>query len=352
MNRNRRRSTLKMVAERAGVGTASVSRVLADHPDVSEAMRERVLRAAADVGYQVDLVARALRSGDSRTVGIMIGDLLNPFLAAIVSGACDQLRSNGYAVLLATSNGTPGEDLKAIESLVQHRVSGLILSVSDERPPALTSLVKSIESPVVQLDRDLSAPGLRSVWADHEGGMRLVAEHLVGLGHRRIGLIVGSEGSRPTRERVVGLRTAIADMLGDGGGGEVLVRYGDMSEEWGYEASHAWFSEIDRPTAFVCGGNQITVGFLKALSASGLSLPRDTSLVACDDIPVTQLYRPGITVVARDAFAMGAAAAGLLIDNAEGPQKVVLPTSLIVRGSTQQVEGSQIRRATVLDAPL
>lgn len=332
MTSSRRRSTLKMVAERAGVGTASVSRVLADHPDVSDDMRERVLRAAADVGYQVDLVARALRSGDSKTVGIMIGDLLNPFLAAIVSGASDQLRSHGYAVLLATSDGTPDEDLKAIQSLVQHRVSGLIISVSDERPDALTSLVQSIDAPVVQLDRELKVQGLRSVWADHAGGMRLVAEHLVAQGHRRIGLIVGSEGSRPTRERVQGLRTAVSSLAGDGG--EVLVRYGDMSESWGYRVSSAWLSEDDRPTAFVCGGNQITVGFLKALTARGLSLPDDASLVACDDVSVTQLFRPGITVVARDALAMGSAAAGLLIDKAE-PQEIVLPTNLIVRGSTR-----------------
>lgn len=334
MKSSRRRSTLKMVAERAGVGTASVSRVLADHPDVSDDMRERVLRAAADVGYQVDLVARALRSGDSKTVGIMIGDLLNPFLAAIVSGASDQLRSNGYAVLLATSNATPDEDLKAIQSLLQHRVSGLILSVADERPSALTSLVKSIDAPVVQLDRDLKVQGLGSVWADHAGGMQLVAEHLVAQGHRRIGLIVGSEGARPTRERVDGLRTGIKNLVGDGG--EVLVRNGDMSEKWGYDASRTWLLEDQRPTAFVCGGNQITVGFLKALAALDLSLPQDTSLVACDDVSVTQLFRPGITVVARDAFAMGAAAAGLLIDKGE-PQKILLPTNLIVRGSTGPV---------------
>ncbi|WP_299450025.1 LacI family DNA-binding transcriptional regulator [uncultured Serinicoccus sp.] len=332
MNRSGRRSTLKMVAEKAGVGTTSVSRVLADHPDVSEEMRQRVLRAAEEVGYQVDLVARALRSGDSRTVGIMIGDLLNPFLAAIVSGASDHLRSNGYAVLLATSDGTPDEDLTAIRSLMQHRVSGLIVSVSDERPPALTSLLTSVDAPVVQLDRDLEVPGLGSVWADHAGGMQQVADHLVSQGHRRIGLIVGSEGSRPTRERVEGLRHGLRRLLG--GSGEVLVRYGDMSEAWGYEASHSWLADDDRPTAFVCGGNQITVGFLRALSDVGLSMPDDVSLVACDDVSITQLFRPGITVVARDALAMGTAAAGMLVDKA-GSRKVVLPTHLIVRGSTR-----------------
>ena len=334
MNRGRPRSTLKMVAEKAGVGTTSVSRVLSDHPDVSEEMRQRVLRAAADVGYQVDLVARALRSGESRTVGIMIGDLLNPFLAAIVSGASDHLKDNGYAVLLATSDGTPDEDLKAIRSLMQHRVSGLIVSVSDERPPPLVSLLTSVDTPVVQLDRDLEVPGLSSVWADHATGMEQVAEHLASQGHRKIGLIVGSEGSRPTRERVDGLRRGMRALVGDEGG--VLVRYGDMSEAWGYEASHSWLSEEDRPTAFVCGGNQITVGFLRALSALGLSLPDDTSLVACDDVAVTQLFRPGITVVARDALAMGTAAARLLIQKEE-TTRVILPTHLIVRESTRSL---------------
>ena len=330
-----------MVAERAGVGTTSVSRVFSEHSDVSQKMRETVLQAALEVGYETDLLARALRNGRSRTIGIVVGDLLNPFLAEIVAGVSERLREAGYAVLLASSLNDVERDVESVRVLLQRRVDGLILALADERNAELHALIQNAELPVVLLDRELPIEGVSAVIADHRTGIENVVSHLVGRGHTSIGAILGSTRTRPSRERKIGFEDAVKDKGLDSDRQRIHV--GELTEVYGYKATKSILSEPFPPTALVCGGNQIATGALRAIDDLGLSIPSSVSIIACDDVPLTRLYRPHITVLARDAYAMGEAAASMLLASLtstevpDEPRCTTVPTQLIIRDSVGTV---------------
>lgn len=328
--------TIRMVAERAGVGVASVSRVLSGHPDVSPRMKEVVLRAVRECGYEIDLLARALRRGQTLSVGIVVADIRNPFLANIISGAEEQLRGAGYSVVLANSHGEWARDLESIRSLLQRRVDGLILSVSDETTDGMVPLLSRLLSGTVLLDREIDGVEASAVLTDHRPGMRSVVDHLVSLGHRRIALVLGPMAVRPTRERRLGYLEAV-----ESHGLEVadeLICSGSFSTDFGYHQSLRLLQSPRPPTAVVAGSNQLLVGVLRALRELAVDVPSQVSVVGCDDSPLAQLHRPSITVLCRDDRLMGQTAAARLVENigrenAEA-EVVTLGTELVVREST------------------
>ncbi len=334
------KSHMKDVAAHAGVALSSVSRVLNNHPDVSDHMRKRVLAAVAELGYEPDLLASSLRRGSTHTVGFLVTDIANPLFADIAKGAERHLQQAGYSLVLMNSEGDPLRDERGVRLLAQRRVDGLILSVSDETSGELGRTLRALETPVVFLDREMDAvAGAGAVLSDHAFGMQQAAEHLLALGHRRIALLVGPLCIRPDRERLRGFRAAhrrrrlavVKDLVFVGPA---------LSAQFGEETVERFltFAPDEQPTAVIAGGNLVLVGVLRALQRHKVRVGRDVSLVSCDDVPLADLYNPPITVVVRDTVEMGAAAARLILDRlSEGgtePEKVVLPTRLLVRGST------------------
>lgn len=328
--------TIKMVAERAGVGVASVSRVLSGHPDVSSRMKDVVLRAARECGYEIDLLARALRQGQSLSVGIVVADILNPFLANIISGAEEQLRKSGYSVLLANSHGESARDVESVRSLLQRRVDGMILSVSDETAEGMAPLLSRLLPGTVLLDREIDGVEASAVVTDHRLGMRSVVDHLTSLGHRRIALVLGQMTVRPSRERKIGYVDAMESR-----GIEVaedLIRSGSFSTDFGYQETVDLLRSLRPPTAVVAGGNQLLTGVLRAVRELDVDVPTQLSVVGCDDFDLAQLHHPPITVLCRDAHLMGRTAAAQLVEDIAReipePQLVTLGTDLTVREST------------------
>lgn len=331
---------MKDVAARAGVALSSVSRVLNNHPDVSDEMRVRVLEAVAELGYEPDLLASGLRRGATRTIGFLVTDIANPLFADIAKGAERHLQRAGYSLVLMNSEGDPLRDERGVRLLAQRRVDGLILSVSDETSGELARTLRALDPPVVFLDREMQAvAGAGAVLADHAPGMQEAVQHLLDLGHRRIALLVGPLSIRPDRERLRGFREA--HRRRKLAAPKDLVFVGPaLSAQFGEETAERLLAlrPDRRPTAIIAGGNLVLVGVLRVLQRHGVRVARDVSLVSCDDVPLTQLYDPPITVVARDTVEMGAAAARLILDRlGEGettPETVVLPTRLVVRAST------------------
>ena len=197
---------MRQVAERAGVAMSSVSRVLSGHPDVSPAMSEKVMRAVEELDYQPDILAQSLRRQETLSVGFVVGDISNPLIAEIATGVESTLHTNGYSLLLTNSLGDPLLEAAHIALLSQRRVDGLVISVLDETHPALLAKLRDLEIPVVVLDRNLPAEiPVSRVLSDHRGGMKAAGLHLLGLGHRLIGLISGA-AVRPALERRAGWR--------------------------------------------------------------------------------------------------------------------------------------------------
>jgi LacI family transcriptional regulator len=313
---------------------SSVSRVLSEHPDVSVAMRERVLAAVAELGYRPDLLAQGLRRGATHTVGFLVGDISNPLLAEIVKGAEGRLREEGYSLLLSSSERNATLEAEYVQLFSQRRVDGLILSLASETEPATLQALSELEAPYVLLDREIAGDEHASlVFADHRSGMRDAVGHLLELGHREIGLIAGV-ALRPTRERIAGAREAYAAHGVESG---LQIVTGDLTSENGERGSRDLLDGAVPPTALVAGGNQILIGVLRTLQERGLRFPTDVSLVTCDDTEITTVLHPPIGAVSRDNLAAGRSAAALLLRRLEspdnGPETITLPTQFLARSS-------------------
>jgi LacI family transcriptional regulator len=344
---------MKEVAEAAGVAMSSVSRVLSGHPDVSPAMRARVMTAVDELRYRPNLLAQGLRSQQTLTVGFLVGDISNPLLAEMVKGAVTTLRESAYGTLLTDSEGDPELDAVHLGLFEQRRVDGLILSLSrEDHAPTLDALSR-MRVPAVVLDREL--PGsivVDRVLSDHQVGMKQALNHLIDLGHRRIGLIVGLP-VRATAERKAALESTFRERRIDPT--YVIFESEDLSFESGLAGARTLLDDAKPPTAILVGGNQLVVGALTEIRDRGLRIPQDLSIISTDDTAVTDLHSPPIATVRRDNVELGTTAATLLLermrqhardhenhDRSEPPaaRVILLPTEFVPRESCGPVPAS------------
>jgi LacI family transcriptional regulator len=335
--RDRRRASMREVAILAGVGMSSVSRVLSDRPDVSSAMRQRVLAAVSELGYEPDLLAQSLRRQQTKTIGFAVGDITNQLFAEVVSAAETRLREAGYSLLLTNSEARPALDAAHIGLLAQRRVDGIILSVSDETNEATLRALERLDIPVVVLDRNVGIGQALHVYTDHQPGMRHAVGHLLDLGHRKIAMING-QPMRPVNER----RAALEACYEERGLARTFRHLqGTLSVDYGSRATAELLSQSDPPTAIIAGGNQLMLGAVRVLHAKGIKLGKDLSFVGCDDTPITELYDPPIAVVRRDNGAIGRCAAELVLEALHDPDylsDMMLPTEFVARPSCGPVK--------------
>lgn len=333
-----KRTTIREVASRAGVSVGTVSRVI-NGKSVGGKTIESVRKAMLDLGYTPNAVAQSMRTKNTRAIGFVINDISNPLFSTIAKATEKILRDEGYCLLMASTDNDPDREQLIIESLKQRRVDGLIVAVSDEKRRETNHLLETAEFPVVLLDREMDSK-LDSVCDDHASGMRKALRYLFDLGHRKIALITGSENIRPGRERVAGFRQAYKER------GlkipENLIHHARFDTAYGYEEAYEILTSTNRPTAIVAGGNQIFSGLMRAVRQLDIRIPEDLSIISCDDIDVTVLMNPPITVIARDMERIGALAGEIIIRRVtesakDGRFAHVIPTELIVRESCMQI---------------
>jgi LacI family transcriptional regulator len=324
---------MREVAQRAGVAMSSVSRVLSDHPDVSNEMRLRVLAAVEELGYEPDMLAQSLRRRATLSVGFVLSDISNPLFAEMIMGVESTLNANGYSMLLTSSLGDADLEAAHIRLLAQRRVDGVVLSVVDETHAPTLERLRELDIPITVLDRDLPPDiEVSAVLVDHRQGMTAAVEHLIALGHRRVALIVG-QPVRPARER----RRAFVDAFEASGlPSPYTILDGTFSEEHGRSAMRSLLDLAEPPTAVIAGGNQLMLGALRVVAERGIELGRDISFVGCDDVAIADLHRPPIAVVRRDNVEIGRRAASLLLGqlrDSAAPTVVTLPTEFVARDS-------------------
>lgn len=335
-----KRITIRDVALAAGVAISSVSRVLSNHPHVSDALRTRVEAAARELGYRPNYVAHSLRRGTTASVGFLVGTISNPIVADLSAGASEVLAAAGYATLLVCTQNDPAADVDYLHFLNQRRVSGLLISSAANGPDDdLRDLLREMRLPAVLLDRrPLAAPHISAVYSDHAGGVQAAVAHLVAQGHTRIGLVGGLEHFDPAAMRLAGYRRGI-EAAGLGFNPD-LVRAWGMGRDASYAATRdlmgATMPAAPPPTALIAGGNLILAGVLQALKELDVTIGRDLALVGCDDTDLTRLHTPSITVIARDLAAVGRVAAATLLKTIEqgDAETIILPTRLEVRESS------------------
>ncbi len=329
-----RPSTIREVAKRASVSVSTVSRVLNDYPYVSEETRRRVLEAVRELDYLPDFVARSMRTGTTRAVGFVVADISNPSFAAVAKGVDAVLDPGGYALVLAHSENDPEREAGMLTVLRQRRLDGLVAAVADERAPGLAARLDGFTC--VLFDRDVPGSNADAVISDHAAGMGEALTRLVALGHRRVALVAGSAGQLGSRARMIGFRSH-ARRLGLPASDRLVISL-EPGRATGARVARELLALAEPPTAIITGHNQLTVGVLEALQELGVRVPDELSIVACDDIAATRLYAPPIDVIERDLPELGRIIGRLLLERFAGhdgpPKRLVLPTRLLVRGST------------------
>jgi LacI family transcriptional regulator len=331
--------TRKDVARYAGVSTAVVSYVVNDGPKrVAPATQARVHEAIRVLGYRPNAAARALKLGSSEMLALVTPDNSNPFyghLARVVEEAADE---SGYVMLMANSNGLFSQERRHLRNVASRRVDGVVLaSVVSE--PDLTELV-SARVPCVLLDQPVPTAGFTSVGVDLRGGARLAVDHLIGHGHRNIGLAIGTTAANETDGRELGW----LDSLTAAGVQEGPIARANFDREGGYAAGKRLLASADRPTAIFVSSDLQAVGVMRALHEAGLAVPEDIAVVSFDGSPESEYTWPALTSVQQPLRAMAAAAVAALVksDRAEPPEHMVFNVELIVRqscGCRRPVEG-------------
>ena len=328
--------TMADVAARAGVSVATVSRALSgDRKSVSAPVLQRVLEAAEELSYTPNNLARNMRAGTARILGLVIGDVGNPFFTAAARGAEDVARRHGYSLVLSNTDENPEREAVSLGVMTAERAAGIIIATTNENEAALRRSL-DMGMAIVAIDRHIRGVATDTVVVDNEGAAHEATTHLVRLGHRRIAIVGGPRDADTARERRRGyeraLREARIDLRPE------LLYEGDFHETAGLAGTRHLLGLADPPSAIFSVNNLTTIGVLRALRERGVSLPSAISLVGFDDIPTGELLDPPLTVVQQPTYRMGAHAAELLIRRLREPsapiQEVLLAAKLIVRGST------------------
>ena len=327
---------LEDVAELAGVSASTVSRVVNEPDMVKVATRARVEDAIRRLGYRPSRVARRLRvkCGQSTLIGLVIPDLQNPFFADLARGVEDAAQSQGYTVLIGNADEDAEKERRYLEVMGAESVDGVILPPSSESSPAAEELLRN-GTPVVCVDRRLKKLKVDVALVDNVRGAYDAVEHLLGLGHRRIGFIRGKPHLSTSQERLDGYRSALADH-----GIELdrsLLRSGDSRQASGASLAEEIISEAHPPTALLVGNSMMTLGALEAIQRAGMRIPHDIAVVGYDDMPWALAVTPQLTVVRQPGYELGRRAMDLLLQRIRYPggntAVVMLQPELVVRAS-------------------
>ncbi|MFF4622859.1 LacI family DNA-binding transcriptional regulator [Nonomuraea jabiensis] len=323
---------IKDVAAQAGVSVATVSRVLNDNPSVTEETRNRVHDAMAALNYRPNAVARSLRTEATRTLGLVIGDILNPFFAELARAVEDEAREAGYTVIIGNADERADQQDHYVRTLLERRVDGLLICPTAEVTP-LVEEVSQGERPLVFLDRTLSGVEVPSVRADGSTAIAELVGHLRALGHRRIAFVSGPSTLSTGRERTEAfLRAAV------GHGLEVpqeYVRMGDFRAGSGRRITSELLDLPEPPQAIFLGDNLMALGALDEIRERGLDIPRDVALASFDDVPWFNHVHPRITAISQPTAELGRRAVRVILDALSGraAESVVLPARLVARES-------------------
>ncbi|MBK8160267.1 MAG: LacI family DNA-binding transcriptional regulator [Rhodospirillaceae bacterium] len=331
-------ATMRDVADEAEVSVATVSACVSGRRFVSPALKARVERAIATLGYQPDGIARSLRTGSTDLIGLVIPDITNPFFTEFVHGVELMAKAYGYATILADSNYDIAAEAKMMSLMRQQRVDGLILcpagSRSDYRFDGW-----SRDIPVVIVDNAWDDTPFDTITLDNVVAGLETTRHILQQGHRDIAIIAGPKGNHTSDERLQGFERAMGSaklrLQPD------FIRHADFREAGGYREAQALIDLKRRPSAIFVANNNMLIGVMRALHDRGLKAPDDMSVASIDDFPWAGAFRPGLTTARQPVGEMAQHALRLIRKRAfeeevSPREQVMLPAQLIVRDSVRR----------------
>jgi len=327
-------ASIRDVARRAGVSTSTVSRVISRKIPVDKRTGERVMRAICELDYRPNLIASGLRSRSARSIGLLVPRIADPFFMQMIDYVDRCVIEHGFNLLLFNTHSDPAFEEQVLDNLLRRHVDGIIFSsVSDES--RVPSLLIGVEVPVVMLDRVRDDAKLMHLVLNNRMAGELAAEHLLGLGHRRIACVTGPRTLHLCAERLAGFSECLA-RRGSPLEPDFTIE-GDFSLDAGRSAGERLLAAQRRPTAVWAQNDVMAAGIVKAAISAGLRVPEDISVMGMDDAMIPEVVHPSLTTIAQPLKEMSERAVEMILEtraNAVVDRRVILDPSLVARQST------------------
>jgi DNA-binding LacI/PurR family transcriptional regulator len=334
--------TIKDIAKAAGVSHTTVSRALRDHPAISSGTTDRVKSLAVQMGYVPSATARGLKTRRTCALGVITSNLEDPFWSEVLNGVDEILHPAGYSLFVAATHRNKQREKEVVQAMVQRGVDGVIL-LAPQFSPEQIRLLQTYGLPMAIVNNEGAGECQYLVFNDDIYGIRLVARHLIELGHRKIAFLGNKLGGRTTEERERGFREEM-----DAAGLAVQEAYIYLTPEGspagGFAGVQYLRSLPEMPTAIMCYNDYLAVGVYGALSQAGLRIPQDISVTGFDDIAIAAYLIPSLTTLRQHKYELGVRAARMMLEMLEqkrdrsdplpAPQKVSIKGELCIRGST------------------
>jgi len=327
--------TVNDVAKQAEVSIKTVSRVINSSPEVAEETSKRVLEVIKLLKYRPNALARGLVTKKTKVLGVIVSDITNPYIPELVRGIADVASKRDYNILLSNTDGIREKEIKYVEVLLERRVDGLIFTSVRLKSQEVIDL-QNEGFPLVLVNREIYDAKTNYVIVDSKIGSRLGVEHLIELGHKRIGHIAGPIDISPSIERLKTYKETLKahNIMID----EELVRVGNFKQVGGFNACKELLNIQAPPSAIFCANDMMALGALEFVSSIGLRVPDDVSIIGFDDIKFAPLPGIELTTIKVPKYQMGYLSAEILIDEIEGKCKgvkqVVLKPELVIRKTT------------------
>ncbi|MGO6694342.1 LacI family DNA-binding transcriptional regulator [Rhizobium johnstonii] len=314
-------TTIKDVAQAAGVSTSTVSLTFASPDRVSPGTAERIWKAADALGYRPNPLAQNLKRGRSRMIGVLVGDISSPFFGRFLKVVEKRVWERDYLMIVADTDGDPARELDLLEQFDSQRIAGILLSPHGGGVEYGQRL-GSFQTPIVTVDHRSREAALDYVGSDSRMAARMLTDHMINMGHRRIAQITGPIQLYTASERLQGYLEAYhaAGMHVD----DSLIVDGRYQDTESYAQTMRLMTRPDRPTAVLAASNMMALGALQAIQELGYSCPRDVSLATIDDIPWSSVIKPRLTTVLQDIETIAKISADYLLDRIEtlGSKKI------------------------------
>lgn len=330
------RITIRDVARTAGVSVSTVSRVLNNSKPVSDEVRQRVMSAVETLGFQPNALARSLILRRSSFIGLLVPDVSNPFFSEVVAGVEEVANAQGYNVILCNTHGELAREMAYLDILKEHQAAGVVFMCRELRDEHLKRFAAD-GMPVVLASRYSEKKSLPRVVIDDQQAAYDATIHLIERGHQRIAFISGSVLDRASGlDRLMGYQRALNDHQFPID--FRLIKEGNFKAQSGYKAAQELLGQQAPPTAILAANDEMAIGAINAIFASGRRVPDDIAVVGFDDIYLASIFRPALTTIRQPIREIGSEAAQMVLRLVRGEslpdEKVVLPHELVIRESS------------------
>lgn len=334
--------TIKTIAEELGVSYATVSRALNNHPDVNNQTKKTVIEKANELGYQPNAIARGLVNKETKTIGLVIPDITNPFFPQVARGVEEAAATADYNIFLCNTNWNSDREKHYVNALMQKQVDGLIMTPSSEKLPYLDRLLNS-NLETIFISSFIKLNNYTSIIVDNSKGTETATEYLINKGHQKIAFIGAGEERYANQERLKGYKKALEKNNIKINKNNITNVKNSYDRKSGYNLMKEILNSSSKktlPTAVVCYNDLLALGVIQALTEKNYRVPEDMAVIGFDDIPFSSLPEVQLTTVAQPKYKMGKIALETLIEKIktdskkEFKEKIVLAPELMIRKTT------------------